>query len=150
MDCSPPGSSVHGISQARIVDWFAIYFSRGTAAEEGRLKEAGRAAQATGPGSGTVSVRTHASGAPTARKRTLWVLRAKGRRYPYREGTAQCVGPQLRLSPSLPCLALRPAEEHLKSTPPTLLLSPKIQVSLASAPDPSGWPFCKYPRAPSQ
>ena len=88
--------------------------TRPTAAEEGRLKEAGRAAQATGPGSGTVSVRTHASGAPTARKRTLWVLRAKGRRYPYREGTAQCVGPQLRLSPSLPCLALRPAEEHLK------------------------------------
>ena len=24
MDCSPPGSSVHGISQARILDWFAI------------------------------------------------------------------------------------------------------------------------------
>ena len=24
MDCSPPGSSVHGISQARILEWFAI------------------------------------------------------------------------------------------------------------------------------
>ena len=24
MDCSPPGSSVHGISQARILKWFAI------------------------------------------------------------------------------------------------------------------------------
>jgi len=24
MDCSPPGSSVHGISQARILDWVAI------------------------------------------------------------------------------------------------------------------------------
>jgi len=25
MDCSPPGTSVHGISQARILDWVAIY-----------------------------------------------------------------------------------------------------------------------------
>ena len=29
MDCSPPGSSVHGILQARILEWFAIYFARG-------------------------------------------------------------------------------------------------------------------------
>ena len=28
MDCSLPGSSVHGISQARILDWVAITFSR--------------------------------------------------------------------------------------------------------------------------
>ena len=28
MDCSSPGSSVHGISQARILEWVAIYFSR--------------------------------------------------------------------------------------------------------------------------
>ena len=28
MDCSPPGSSVHGILQARILDWIAIPFSR--------------------------------------------------------------------------------------------------------------------------
>ena len=27
-DCSPPNSSVHGISQARILDWAAISFSR--------------------------------------------------------------------------------------------------------------------------
>ena len=27
MDYSPPGSSVHGISQARILEWFAISFS---------------------------------------------------------------------------------------------------------------------------
>ena len=26
MDCSPPGSSVHGISQARILEWVAIFF----------------------------------------------------------------------------------------------------------------------------
>ena len=28
MDCSPPGSSVHGIHQARILEWVAISFSR--------------------------------------------------------------------------------------------------------------------------
>ena len=30
MDCSLPGSSVHGISQARIPEWVAISFSRGS------------------------------------------------------------------------------------------------------------------------
>ena len=30
MDCSPPGSSVHGISQARMLKWVAIHFSRGS------------------------------------------------------------------------------------------------------------------------
>ena len=29
MDCSPPGSSVHGILQARILEWVAISFSKG-------------------------------------------------------------------------------------------------------------------------
>ena len=29
MDCSPPGSSVHGILKARILEWVAIPFSRG-------------------------------------------------------------------------------------------------------------------------
>ena len=28
MDCSPPGSSVHGILQARMLEWVAIPFSR--------------------------------------------------------------------------------------------------------------------------
>ena len=28
MDCSPPGSSVHGISQARTLEWVAISFSK--------------------------------------------------------------------------------------------------------------------------
>ena len=28
MDCSPPGSSVLGILQARILEWIAILFSR--------------------------------------------------------------------------------------------------------------------------
>ena len=30
MDCSPPGSSVHGIFQARILEWVAIFSSRGS------------------------------------------------------------------------------------------------------------------------
>ena len=30
MDCSPPGSSVNGISQERILEWVAISFSRGS------------------------------------------------------------------------------------------------------------------------
>ena len=29
-DCNPPGCSVHGISQARILEWVAISFSRGS------------------------------------------------------------------------------------------------------------------------
>ena len=30
MDCSPPGSPVHGVLQARILEWVAISFSRGS------------------------------------------------------------------------------------------------------------------------
>ena len=30
MDCSAPGSSIHGISQARILEWVAISFFRGS------------------------------------------------------------------------------------------------------------------------
>ena len=30
LDCSLPGYSVHGISQARILKWLAIFFSRGS------------------------------------------------------------------------------------------------------------------------
>ena len=29
IDCSPPGSSVHGISQARVLEWIAISYSKG-------------------------------------------------------------------------------------------------------------------------
>ena len=31
MDCILPGSSVHGISQARVLEWGAIAFSKGKA-----------------------------------------------------------------------------------------------------------------------
>ena len=30
MDCSPPGSSVHGILQARILEWVAMPSSKGS------------------------------------------------------------------------------------------------------------------------
>ena len=30
MDCSPPGSSVHGLLQARILEWAAIFSSKGS------------------------------------------------------------------------------------------------------------------------
>ena len=38
MDCSPPGSSAHGISKARILEWVAISFSRGSS-DQGIIPE---------------------------------------------------------------------------------------------------------------
>ena len=35
VECSPPGSSVHGILQARILEWVAISFSRGSSPTQG-------------------------------------------------------------------------------------------------------------------
>ena len=35
MDYRPPGPSVHGILQARILDWVAIPFSRGFSSDPG-------------------------------------------------------------------------------------------------------------------
>ena len=34
MDCSLPGFSVHGILQARILEWVAMYTSRGSSQQE--------------------------------------------------------------------------------------------------------------------
>ena len=38
MDCSPPGSSVHGTLQARILEWVAIPFSRGSSQPENQTQ----------------------------------------------------------------------------------------------------------------
>ena len=38
MDCSPPGSSVHGILQTRILEWIAISFSRGSSWPKYRIQ----------------------------------------------------------------------------------------------------------------
>ena len=38
VDCSPPGSSVHGILQARILEWVAVPFSRKSSQPRGRTQ----------------------------------------------------------------------------------------------------------------
>ena len=38
MDCSPPGSSVHGILQARILEWVAISFCKGSSQPRDRTR----------------------------------------------------------------------------------------------------------------
>ena len=38
MDCSPPGSSVYGIFQARVLEWIAISFSRGSSWPRDRIQ----------------------------------------------------------------------------------------------------------------
>ena len=38
MDCSPPGSSIHGILQARILEWVAISSSRGSSRPRDRTQ----------------------------------------------------------------------------------------------------------------
>ena len=40
MDCSPPGSSIHGIFQARVLEWVAIAFSRRGPLEEVKSEKA--------------------------------------------------------------------------------------------------------------
>ena len=45
MDCSPPGSSVHGILQARVLEWVAISFSRGSSQPRDRTWAAAAAAK---------------------------------------------------------------------------------------------------------
>ena len=39
MDCSLPGSSIHGILQARILGWVAISYSRGSSLLQGIFQE---------------------------------------------------------------------------------------------------------------
>ena len=43
MDCNPPSSSVHGILQARILEWVAIPFSRGSSQPRDRTQVSGTA-----------------------------------------------------------------------------------------------------------
>ena len=55
MDCSPPGSSVHGTSQARILEWVVISFSRGSSQPRDQTlvyRTAGRFFTTEPPGSG--------------------------------------------------------------------------------------------------
>ena len=56
MDCSLPGSSIHGIFQARVLEWGAIAFSRKSAriytTEHAYIKREG-VERMTGEGNGT-------------------------------------------------------------------------------------------------
>ena len=67
MNCSPPGSSVHGIPQARILVWIAASFSRGSFPPRDRtcISCIGRQFFTTGP-----------PGKPNIRKGILWTKRA--------------------------------------------------------------------------
>ena len=42
MDCSPPGSPVHGIFQARILEWVSVSFSRGSSRDQTHISCIGR------------------------------------------------------------------------------------------------------------
>ena len=37
-DCSLPGSSIHGVLQARILEWVAVLFSRGSSQPSQKVK----------------------------------------------------------------------------------------------------------------
>ena len=45
MGCSLPGSSAHGILQARVLDWVAISFSRGSSQPKDRAQVSMRVAR---------------------------------------------------------------------------------------------------------
>ena len=36
-DCNPPGSSTHGLSQARVLEWVALFSSRGSSQSRDRI-----------------------------------------------------------------------------------------------------------------
>ena len=64
MDCSPPGSSVHGILQARILEWVAISFSRGSSRPKDQTQVsliAGRFFTIQPPGKPSLSLNNHIS-----------------------------------------------------------------------------------------
>ena len=51
MDCSPPGSSVHGILQARVLEWGAVSSSRGSSQPRDHMSDSLRAMDCNPPGS---------------------------------------------------------------------------------------------------
>jgi len=56
MDCSPPGSSVCGISQVRTLEWFAISFSRGSSWPRDQTQVSCRFFTVWPPGNDLISV----------------------------------------------------------------------------------------------
>ena len=53
MDCSPPGSSVHGIFQARVLEWGAIAFSESCSVMSNSLRPHGLYSPWNSPGQNT-------------------------------------------------------------------------------------------------
>ena len=53
MECSPPGSSVHEIFQARRLEWIAISFSRGSSQPRDQADSLPRAPPGKPAGEGT-------------------------------------------------------------------------------------------------
>ena len=39
MDCNPPSSSIHGIFQARVLEWIAIFFPRGSSQQIHKIQK---------------------------------------------------------------------------------------------------------------
>ena len=71
-DCSPPGSSVHGILQERILEWVAISFSRGSS--QPRIKPGSPSLQAD-------ALPSEPPGEPHASKGMLKILQAELQQY---------------------------------------------------------------------
>ena len=56
MDCSPPGPSIHGIFQARVLEWVAIAFSKKQAEELEKEGQDIETSEATGEVSASVMI----------------------------------------------------------------------------------------------
>ena len=80
VDCSPPGSSVHGILQARILEWVAISFSRGSSRPRDRTQVsgiAGRSLTSEPPGKPKIQLGWGQILSVLSRKHSLYSLWSK-------------------------------------------------------------------------
>ena len=75
MACSPPWSSVHGIVQARILEWVAISFSRGS----------------SDSGTRSGSPTSQADSLPLSHLQSRWALRAAERKVDYSEESVRTI-----------------------------------------------------------
>ena len=129
MDCSPPDSSVHGILQARILDWVPMPFSRGSSrpsdqtlvshaagrfftASATRKAQVPQGKEANPPPPPTQEMQlTHQSTGPRKSKLARSQARAAGRSHEARPVGAGGRGGAQFPSPSmLPFVILRPLE----------------------------------------
>ena len=93
MDCSPPGSSLHGILQARVLEWVAISFSRGSSQPRDRTQVShvvGRCFNLWATREARTNPREHQI-VRTHTKETTWI---KTRHHPNSSGTL-CRTPHL-------------------------------------------------------